>query len=328
MGIQAAFQLYQYQNLQVQQAENPRALCKLQPLLKALLKVSHCGKVKYRPLKQSLQVQQQTFGLELFSYHWRNENKSHLPGIAADALGVVLNHWRRVCTSAASWAKFIAKLDEAEASDMEALKQLMVAEKGRNLAMEEKQVAKRQLKAHASEASGVSLTSAGFPRMLESPLAPGAHCEEESEEPATPSLGSCDKAALVESPPPCLKGDWREKAMKKPAAAKRPASASPAKGLKKGKGAKEDPKHGTAKVLIHQASLSIGGGHNQAYIQHVPGPGRNKRLIVACTLSQAARTTKTHRELVELLLPACKVPGACKENVLAARDKLFMEFAK
>lgn len=113
--------------------------------------------------------------------------------------------------------------------------------------------------------------------------------------------------------------------MKKPAAAKRPASASPAKGLKKGKGAKEDPKHGTAKVLIHQASR---GGHNQAYILHVPGPGRNKRLIVACTLSQAARTTKTHRELVELLLPACKVPGACKEDVLAARDKLFMKFAK
>lgn len=180
MGIQAAFQLYQYQNLQVQQAENPRALCKLAPLLKALLQASPCGKVKYRPLKQSLQVQLQVFGPELLSYHWRNENKSHLAGIAADAVGVVLNHWRRVGASTASWAKFLSKLDESQASEMESLKQLMVAKEDKKLAKEERQVAKRQLKAHASEASGVSLTSAGFPRMLESPLAPGADCEEES----------------------------------------------------------------------------------------------------------------------------------------------------
>eukprot|EP00438_Fugacium_kawagutii_P008180 Skav214674 [mRNA] locus=scaffold923:523519:524064:+ [translate_table: standard] len=109
MGIQPAFHLYQYQNLQVQQAENPRALCKLMPLLRALLQVFPSAKVKYRPLKQSLQVQQQVFGSELFSCHWGNENKSQLPGMAADAVGVVLNHWRRVSGTAGSWARFISR---------------------------------------------------------------------------------------------------------------------------------------------------------------------------------------------------------------------------
>ena len=81
-------------------------------------------------------------------------------------------------------------------------------------------------------------------------------------------------------------------------------------------------------VLIHQASLSIGGGKNQAYIQHVPGPGDSKRLIIGITKLQASNTTKTHKELVELLLPACKKAKATKADVVAERAKLLSKFAK
>ena len=61
---------------------------------------------------------------------------------------------------------------------------------------------------------------------------------------------------------------------------------------------------------IDQGSLVVGGGRNQSYIQHRPlGPKTPLRLVVACTKQQAAKMKKSHRELVELLLPACKRPG-------------------
>ena len=80
-------------------------------------------------------------------------------------------------------------------------------------------------------------------------------------------------------------------------------------------------------MLIHQETITIGGGKVQSYLQHQPGPGKNKRLI-AVTSSQASGTTKTHKQLVELLLPACKRPKATKADVLAERDKLLIKFAK
>ena len=94
-------------------------------------------------------------------------------------------------------------------------------------------------------------------------------------------------------------------------------------------------KHGTQildkgspeNILVHQASLSTGGGKRQSYIQHQPGPGNSKRLIAAVTVSQASSTTKTHKQLVSLLLPACKEEGATKASVLEARAKPFKKHA-
>ena len=164
--------------------------------------------------------------------------------------------------------------------------------------------------------------------------------------------GHLDRSALEESPPPCLKKTWREEAgIKRPAAAegkksklKRPASSqSLAKGQKKKNKDKDQEKdtqslakgpvkvkkeNGTAKVPIHRDSVKAGGGKDQAYIQHVPGTGSNKRLIVAITKSQASQTSKTHKELIELLLPACTKEGACKEDVLKQRAKLLSKHAK
>ena len=154
------------------------------------------------------------------------------------------------------------------------------------------------------------------------------------------SGSSCKLSGLDESPPPCLKKDWRANAMKRPAAEsimKKPSSSSskPEKSenagqseAKPGVGPVKGPALGTEKVLIDQGSISLGGGKNQSYLQHQPGPGKNKRFIAAVTLSQASTTTKTHQQLVQLLLPSAKRPKATKADVLAERDKLFAKFAK
>lgn len=157
------------------------------------------------------------------------------------------------------------------------------------------------------------------------------------------SSKSCDQAAMGSSPPPVLKKDWKEHACKKPAAAdtlmKKPSSTS--RSTKVGAGlAKGLSTKGTVKVLgkglevdlstvsIHQDTISQGGGKNQAYLQHMPGPGKNKRLIVAITKNQASKTSKTHKQLVEMLLPACKKPGASKADVHAERNKILAKYAK
>ena len=82
------------------------------------------------------------------------------------------------------------------------------------------------------------------------------------------------------------------------------------------------------KCSLTKAVSALDCGKNQSYLQHQPGPGKNKRLIAAVTLSQASTTTKTHQQLVQLLLPSAKRPKATKADVLAERDKLFAKFAK
>ena len=80
---------------------------------------------------------------------------------------------------------------------------------------------------------------------------------------------------------------------------------------------------------IAQETLSIGGGKNQPYIQHMPfGPNTIKKLVVSVSLAQAAKLKVSHKQLVEELLPACKQAGATKGSVLAARLKLFQKYEK
>ena len=73
---------------------------------------------------------------------------------------------------------------------------------------------------------------------------------------------------------------------------------------------------GGATNNIHTASLTVGGGKNQAYIQHVR------------TVKQAAALKISHKALIQELLPKCQVPGTTKGDVLKARDDLFQKYAK
>ncbi|CAL1151819.1 unnamed protein product, partial [Cladocopium goreaui] len=106
----------------------------------------------------------------------------------------------------------------------------------------------------------------------------------------------------------------KDGAKKKPAAGKKPAAEVKKKPGDTGLG---------PDTPIAQETLSIGGGKNQSYIQHMPfGPNTVKKLVVSVSLAQAAKLKVSHKQLVEELLPACKQAGATKASVLAARQRL------
>ena len=321
MGVKEAMNLYDYLHLQSQQAESAKSMAKLSKLLACLLSVSPTGKIKYRYLKQTLQQLEKTWGQELLSDHWKCD-KTLLAGRAADSLVVLLNHFRRVTSSSTAWSKMMMKLDEAQVGVMEQLKKQMSGKAA--------SPSKRKLKANVSD---VTLDPTGFPAMVGSTSENEEEDEEEDgkeSEMDDTAVSALNKAAMEASPPPTKKAAWKEQAgiLKKPAStvSKKPSGSFAPSSAKKSFAKRLDK--ATDKVLIHQDTLSTGGGKNQAYIQHVPGPGKNKRLIAADTTSQASQTTKTHKELVDLLLPACKKPKASKADVLAERDKLFQKYAK
>lgn len=125
IGIKQAFNLHSYSHMQVQNAECAKSLHKCHSLLEALGKVSPTWKIKYKFLKQSLTLLVHRFGQGLLS-HWEGK-KEHLPGVAADCIGVMLNHWRRVSNSESNWQKFVQKLDDSQVDTMAAILKRMPA---------------------------------------------------------------------------------------------------------------------------------------------------------------------------------------------------------
>ena len=308
MGAAASFDLLEYKNLQAEQAEHPKALFKLHKLLEALLSVSSSGQIKYGQLRQTLVVASKKFGVELLAPHWQVDH-ALLPGRASDAIGVLLKHWRRVTKTQEKWEKFGKKLEESHANQLQRLYKMMKPD-----GPEKKH--KRELTAKVSD---VTLDSHGLPAMLKS----------SSEDGGSSDCGS--KGSLMNSPPPVAKGVWREKAgkpLKKRPSAKNTLAAAACKRPATKKKPKMARSAGGATTKIHPASLSLGGGRNQAYIQHVPGPGPEKRLIVACTLQQASALKISHKALIQELLPKCKISGTTKGDILKARDDLFKKYAK
>ena len=94
---------------------------------------------------------QHTWGSEVLSADWSCD-MGLLAGRAADALVVLLKHFRRVNSSAAAWTRFCTKLDEEQVKRMEKLRKQMAG-----------QPEKRNLKALASE---ITLDSEGYPAMV------------------------------------------------------------------------------------------------------------------------------------------------------------------
>ena len=196
---------------------------------------------------------------------------------------------------------------------------------------------KRKLQVHVSE---VTVDSEGFPALLEEEatlsedeksVSLSLDCE------GFPKLDKLDLQAAAGSPPPVQKKDWRNKAAvyKRPALKEEPctkAKPEPCTRAKPCKRAQSEPctraKAGASDVFIHQESLVLGGGKHQTYIQHRPGPGKNLRLVVAVSEKQSAYTKKSHRELVEMLMAECKLPGATKATAIEARQKLLEKYKK
>lgn len=202
MGIKEASNLYQYKDLQAQQAESPNSIQKLTKLLGALLTVTSTAKVKYKYLRQTFTLLTQTWGSELLAAH-REAETSLPPGRAADAAGVLLKHWRRCAPSDVAWGKLISRYGEVSSKVLEVL--------GKRASWDGKEKGKRKrvLKNNISE---VSMDSQGYPSMTA--MNP-ALCEKEGEDESEEESSSCDMEGL----PPCLKKDWKALAMKKPAAA-------------------------------------------------------------------------------------------------------------
>ena len=92
--------MYQYTNLQPQQAEHAPSISKLTRLLDVLLTISSSAQIKYKALKQSFTYLIQAWGLQLLKPHWNMEDNRL-------AVGVLLKHWRRCSNSEAAWGKLV-----------------------------------------------------------------------------------------------------------------------------------------------------------------------------------------------------------------------------
>ena len=190
------------------------------------------------------------------------------------------------------------------------------------------------------EVPDVTMASDGFPAMLATSSASKTEAGSDggaSKAPEASAASAARSNSLLGSPPPVTKAKWREKAGKP--VKKRPAGKTKEKveSGKKKPAAKAGPaaevkKKGTAlgeETPISQETVSIGGGKNQSYIQHMPfGPSNGKKLVVSVPLAQATKLKVSRKQLVEELLPACKEAGATKGSVLAARLKLFEKYQK
>lgn len=153
VGIKESFNLYDYQNLQAQQAESSKSLFLLSELLSCLIEVSPTAQIKYKYLKMSLGTMMNRFGTELLAQHWDRE-RSLLAGACADCIGVILKHWRRATSSKESWQRLCDRLDESQVSVLTRLY------KKTGGVQEEK---KRTLQNNLSD---VTMDSKGFPAML------------------------------------------------------------------------------------------------------------------------------------------------------------------
>ena len=180
----------------------------------------------------------------------------------------------------------------------------------------------RTLKAELSE---VSVESLG--------LAKVASASESDDSRENESMSEADRLAACSKPPPVGKKEWRTGAMKRPYCsseiAKNETSSKSCKKPSASRGFSDgsSKKPATEADPIHAETLRIGGGKVQSYIQHRPGFCKSKKLIVAITSGQAERTSKSHKDLIQLLMSACKKPGATKESVLAHRANLLRQHA-
>lgn len=189
MGIKEAFNMYQYTNLQPQQAEHAPSISKLTRLLDVLLTISSSAQIKYKALKQSFTYLIQAWGLQLLKPHWNMEDNL-LAGRAADSVGVLLKHWRRCSNSEAAWGKLVSRLDESETLALERLR------KKTNEVGKQQGPKKRQLKLNHSE---VSKDSKGWPNMVAQSIDSEAEDEETEQEELESEGGSPNTSD--ESPP-------------------------------------------------------------------------------------------------------------------------------
>ena len=291
MGMQQAFNLHSYKNLTQSQAEDPRSMYKVHRLLRALLQCNKDGQVKYKFLEEAMVNVQQTFGDEVLSAHFESTDQRTRAGSVADCLTVLLNHWRRVAPSTIAFSRFCKKLDNAQSQVMQNTRDQPVGEPSSSSTPDKKRVLKE---VPALDISEVSVDSHGLAKLT--PLKKSSKANPDGLLACSPvsldssglaKIADLDESAAAASPPPCNKD------MCKAAVEKKPATAE----TKKAKAA-DASLTPTEAIKIDDSSLSIGGGKNQSYTQHMP----EGRLVVSISNSQASRTTKSHSAVAAAIL--------------------------
>ena len=197
----------------------------------------------------------------------------------------------------------------------------------------------RKLKA---ELSNVSLDSQGYPTMLSSAKSPATSIApsiklDADGWPLTPDAFKTasskaltpDEDALLRSPPPVSKKIWHGGGpMKRPAKAEQKADIKAKKEVIKAKTEESKPvltkksAHSTGNFRINASAVVIGGGKGQSYLQHKPHPTASLQLIVSISAKMVGVST-SHYDVVQKLLPLAKKPGATKEDIVTARNKLI-----
>lgn len=321
IGTKEAFNLYNYRTLQAQQAESAQSLHKLAGLLDALVSASPTAEIKHTTLKQALQTLVHRFGVDMLAAHNPDtSDKGLLPGKVADCIGVLLKHWRKVTKNPTNWESLCGRLEGVKAAQLnKTYKRMSMGEGGHKTTT-------RTLKVELSE---VSVDSFGLAKVA------SASESESDDSHENDSMSEADRVAACSTPPPVGKKEWRADAIKRPACAAELAHSETSSKKSKKPSASPGFSHKCSKKPataapdgpIHVETLSIGGGKVQSYIQHRPGFCKSKKLIVAITSGQAEKTSKSHKDLIQLLMSACKKPGATKESVLAHRASLLIKHA-
>jgi hypothetical protein len=301
-----------------------------------LFQDSNAPEIKYSSLKAAFKHVIHVFGLKVLDHF--NTDDAFKAGQAATQVGVILAHTRRITKTK---GKLEAAIEILGDDLKEQFRTLFKVRNGGN-SSSSSTPKKRQLRATLSE---VSVDSFGLPNM---PSSPKDSCKTDMYGfPLTPSplkpMGSpghgqpaylkhADEAAMACSPPPVDKKEWHSN--KKPAAAPTFVDAKPPE-LKKAAPALVDEKPpamkkahkvgkcGTGDFVINTSTIKIGGGKQQTYLQHRPSPGANLQLICSVTAKMTLGSSTGHADIINKLLHVAKKPGATKDSVVAARDKIL-----
>lgn len=292
---------------------------------KPILQDNHSPEIKYGASKAALKHLKHTFGQGVLEHF--DTDDALQAGMAATQVGVILAHVRRIIKSKGKLEAAIEILSEELKHDFRALFAMCNGSTSSSSSSKP-----RVLKASLSE---VSVDSIGFPKV---PTSPASVKLDTLGFPLTPSpakallhsspmaphkcFGHPDDDALACSPPPVDKKTWH--AEKKPAAAPAMLHVPVAPAAPKGsKSVATQKVGGTGDFVINSGTVKVGGGKDQTYLQHRPNPKAGLQLICSVTSKMVAGSHVSHSHLINKLLPAAKKPGATKNQVVAARDKLL-----
>ena len=293
-------------------------------------KESKTAEIKYSALKAAIKYLQHTFGKDLL-VHFKTDEALQV-GQAATQIGVLLNHFRRVCKNRTRFNASMEGLTKTQQECFLSLYDFCISGNEPTNVTQSRQL-KRSL-------SLCSVDSEGFPKIpvtLCSPAKSQAVPLDDDGFPLSPptikgKLTKADEEAFTCSPPPVSKMVWHGEALKRPASAKDEKDTKGKEGgLKKDTKGKEGGlkkksakgSKGTGNFKINAGTVKVGGGKNQTYLQHRPQPTASLQLICSITSTMLAGSKQSHSDLIQKLLPTAKQKGATKIDVVSARDKLL-----